>query len=775
MFRAMGRIIGSGENDHNGLSSSTNDNDNENAAAEDVESGTVQNDEKATVQIRNDEEAAASVVFPPKQPTSFWSRLGNWVAPIDPEYEARRLKQLTAQFESLDLKGGSAAPATSATTTTTETTTTTTESTSNITVIGSPPPAAAEKVPPMDMFPTPSIRVGANEYEKNILCQHCNQMTPLKPTLKGRPIPQSLAFDGRPTMNLLTANGDDQEVLKTPSPTITSSANTDPRREVNFRILECSVGTAKSLKSPPGVKQDRDKLFRMAGNSKPLSAKMNTRLKTALQNDPEAAGMRATRLGDMAPEGDTLLMTAARNAPVDTLQTILEAAPQCINYRNATGQTALHVAAEAGHAEKVELLVKYHEKLGLKVDDLVDIQSITPFGAAILSKNPSKKIEQILFSPNDKSVKGTPAPPSTRQKIFHSLGICYGQAEMPGKRITTEDALCTAHWVNVLTGDVFVLLGVCDGHSDQGRVAKIVVEKMALLLQEFTKTVNQDQPIDWAPALEAICLEVDGQVKETGMSGGSTGVFALVTRTQIIVVNVGDSRCILVRKRPSAASHEGSNPAESVEDSTNTNFEAVALSEDHKPDREREAIRIKNAGLQLRSETFKEKDGTEVTVYRVMKNIKEGMAVSRSFGDFDYKKAKELEQKDQAVTAVPDVKVYTRDDEIDMFLVLACDGIWDVMSNEEVAKFVVDKVAALDPQEPNSGALSMIGDDINSECYARDSGDNMSVIIAALSKCIDKFSTSHGTIKGKALTFPDDVGTDKSEHTNEHVVKSADV
>jgi len=121
------------------------------------------------------------------------------------------------------------------------------------------------------------------------------------------------------------------------------------------------------------------------------------------------------------------------------------------------------------------------------------------------------------------------------------------------------------------------------------------------------------------------------------------------------------------------------------------------------------------------------------------------------------------------------VKVYTRDDEIDMFLVLACDGIWDVMSNEEVAKFVVDKVAALDPQEPNSGALSMIGDDINSECYARDSGDNMSVIIAALSKCIDKFSTSHGTIKGKALTFPDDVGTDKSEHTNEHVVKSADV
>jgi len=117
----MGRIIGSGENDHNGLSSSTNDNDNENAAAEDVESGTVQNDEKATVQIRNDEEAAASVVFPPKQPTSFWSRLGNWVAPIDPEYEARRLKQLTAQFESLDLKGGSAAPATSATTTTTET------------------------------------------------------------------------------------------------------------------------------------------------------------------------------------------------------------------------------------------------------------------------------------------------------------------------------------------------------------------------------------------------------------------------------------------------------------------------------------------------------------------------------------------------------------------------------------------------------------------------------------------------------------------------------
>jgi serine/threonine protein phosphatase PrpC len=46
-----------------------------------------------------------------------------------------------------------------------------------------------------------------------------------------------------------------------------------------------------------------------------------------------------------------------------------------------------------------------------------------------------------------------------------------------------------------------------------------------------------------------------------------------------------------------------------------------------------------------------------------------------------YKERKELSPEKQAVTVVPDVTVRDRTKE-DMFIMVACDGIWDCLTNQ---------------------------------------------------------------------------------------------
>merc|ERR1712087_333481 len=62
------------------------------------------------------------------------------------------------------------------------------------------------------------------------------------------------------------------------------------------------------------------------------------------------------------------------------------------------------------------------------------------------------------------------------------------------------------------------------------------------------------------------------------------------------------------------------------------------------------------------------------------------IALSRAFGDFDFKSNPDLALEEQALTCVPEVTTYRRNTK-DKLLVLACDGIWDVMSNDEVGQF----------------------------------------------------------------------------------------
>ena len=135
------------------------------------------------------------------------------------------------------------------------------------------------------------------------------------------------------------------------------------------------------------------------------------------------------------------------------------------------------------------------------------------------------------------------------------------------------------------------------------------------------------------------------QEEYTGPSAGCTAVVALVRGGQLVVANAGDSRCVLSRRG-----------------------RAGDLTHDHKPTDPEEYARILKAG-------------GFVTEGRVNGSL----TLSRALGDLEYKQARELPPEPQAVTALPEVRSEALG-EGDEFLILACDGIWDVLTNQEVRR-----------------------------------------------------------------------------------------
>jgi serine/threonine protein phosphatase PrpC len=170
---------------------------------------------------------------------------------------------------------------------------------------------------------------------------------------------------------------------------------------------------------------------------------------------------------------------------------------------------------------------------------------------------------------------------------------------------------------------------------------------------------------------------------------GCTAVVALVQGNTLYVANAGDSRCVL--------SHSG---------------KAVDMSMDHKPDLPEENARIRAAG------------GC-VVEGRVNGNIN----LSRSLGDLEYKNVPGIPPERQAVTSMPDIRRMELTPE-DQFIVLCCDGIWDILTSQNCVDFINERL----PAEP----LKQIAEEVCDRCLAHSTSeyegrgcDNMTVVIVA--------------------------------------------
>ena len=63
----------------------------------------------------------------------------------------------------------------------------------------------------------------------------------------------------------------------------------------------------------------------------------------------------------------------------------------------------------------------------------------------------------------------------------------------------------------------------------------------------------------------------------------------------------------------------------------------------------------------------------------------------RGFGVLEYKQNKSLPPEEQMITAYPDIVIENLSKDV-QFIVIACDGVWDCMTNQEVCSFVGDRL-----------------------------------------------------------------------------------
>ena len=71
----------------------------------------------------------------------------------------------------------------------------------------------------------------------------------------------------------------------------------------------------------------------------------------------------------------------------------------------------------------------------------------------------------------------------------------------------------------------------------------------------------------------------------------------------------------------------------------------------------------------------------------MIQRVNGSLAVSRALGDYEYKNVEGRGPCEQLVS--PEPEIYVRQREVaDEFLVLACDGIWDVINNNELRDYI---------------------------------------------------------------------------------------
>ncbi|XP_057504435.1 protein phosphatase 2C 16-like [Actinidia eriantha] len=317
----------------------------------------------------------------------------------------------------------------------------------------------------------------------------------------------------------------------------------------------------------------------------------------------------------------------------------------------------------------------------------------------------------------------------------------WGSVSICGKRPEMEDAVVAVpafmkvpikmfvgdHVINGLSQSLSHItthfFGVYDGHGGS-QVANYCCDRIHFALSEELKDIggnidggmSDDLQIQWQNAFtrcfEKVDDEIGGKVNRSVASDnadacdssldpiapetvGSTAIVALISSSHVIVANCGDSRAVLYRGK-----------------------EPIVLSIDHKPNREDEYARIEASGGKV----------IQWNGHRVFGVL----AMSRSIGD-RYLKPWIIPEPE--VMFIP----RTREDEC---LILASDGLWDVMTNNEACEVARRRILLWHKKNGDS-PLAERGQGIDPAAQAaaeylsvlalqKGSRDNISVIVVDL-------------------------------------------
>jgi len=222
------------------------------------------------------------------------------------------------------------------------------------------------------------------------------------------------------------------------------------------------------------------------------------------------------------------------------------------------------------------------------------------------------------------------------------------------------------------------LFGVFDGHGGK-KVSQYLKNSLPnFFLTKFDKNIYTKDKL-FTEYVNQVYDFLQNNLKEKHPRAveycGSTACVCIQYKNIFWVINVGDSRAVLC----------------------NFENEATQLSFDHKPNNPEEKKRIENLGGKI---TF---DGSD---WRI-----KTLSLSRAFGDLDCC---------PFVTHLPHIYKYNLNLK-DKFIIIACDGLWDVFTNKEA----IDYILNLKSKDFNGNYAKQLAN------YALEKGsyDNVTIII----------------------------------------------
>ncbi|CAG7888320.1 hypothetical protein BRARA_A02087 [Brassica rapa] len=264
---------------------------------------------------------------------------------------------------------------------------------------------------------------------------------------------------------------------------------------------------------------------------------------------------------------------------------------------------------------------------------------------------------------------------TTFQLVFRS-----GSWSDKGPKRSMEDEFICVDDLTDHIGSTGAFYGVFDGHGG--------IDAATFTKKNILKLVTQDKhfPTNTKKATRSAFVNTDHALADApslDRSSGTTALTALILDKTMLIANAGDSRAVLGKRG-----------------------RAIELSKDHKPNCTSEKLRIEKLG------------GVIYDGY-----LNGQLSVARALGDWHIKGTK---GSLCPLSCEPELEeiVLTEEDE---FLIMGCDGLWDVMSSQCAVTMVRRELMQHNDPERCSQALVK-------EALQRNSCDNLTVVVVCFSK-----------------------------------------
>lgn len=275
------------------------------------------------------------------------------------------------------------------------------------------------------------------------------------------------------------------------------------------------------------------------------------------------------------------------------------------------------------------------------------------------------------------------------------MQISHTEVMNPSRRNTMEDCCRVHDFESSFGGNDLAYIGVYDGHGGRDIVNYLENALENNILNELEPDVDGQDDRDIPERIRAAFLITDIQSKALGIMNSGATVASLLFkkfpngRVTIFSANCGDARSVLCKHKQINSNTDHNKENE---------YDVIRLSHDHKAEDPKERERIQHAG-------------GFVLKGRVLGIL----AVARSMGDHSMK---------EFVVAEPFISVTNVFDDA-AFVIVACDGLWDVVNDDEAADLVIKwKLSGV--------ALNQIALNLTNEAIGRGSTDNITVVVAWL-------------------------------------------